>query len=215
MTAISFTITLGLLAAFAYLPSAPRPPTAWRSVLKTVPLAAFALAAWLAGASPFLTAALAMSALGDLALSREGRPAFLYGLSSFGLAHLFYVLAFTAASDMALSEAFFQQPLAACALLALALSTELWLAPHTGGLAWPVRGYVLLIAVMGLAALVLPPGLAAARIGAVLFIASDLILALRLFRLHEGHGAEAPAAWAVWVLYIGGQVLILMAFAAP
>ena len=215
MTATTILYGAGILAAFAYLPRAAAPATAARSVLKALPLCAFALAAWLAGASAFLTAALGLSALGDFALSRTGRAAFLYGLGSFGLAHLLYVLAFTDAAGLPLWEAWLRHPVSSIGLILLAISTELWLSPHAGRLAWPVRGYVVLIAAMGLAALTMPAPLAAATAGAALFVASDLILAIRLFRLPEGHAAEASAARATWVLYVAGQALIVLAFAAP
>lgn len=209
MTAAHVLAALGALAALAYLPRAAAAPGGARSALKTAPAAAFALAAWTGGASPYLVFAFALSALGDLALSRDGRAAFLYGLCSFGLAHLLFVIAFSDASGAPLWEAFSRNPLAAAALILLALSTELWLAPHAGRLAWPVRGYVALITLMGLAALTLPAQLWVALAGAALFLASDLVLAVRLFRLPCGHPAEPRLARVTWVLYIAGQGLIL------
>ncbi len=215
MSAAALALVFGLVAAVAYLPWAAAVSTPLRSAAKTLPLAAFALSAWLAGASPYLVMALALSALGDFALSHVGRAAFLYGLASFALAHLLYVLVFTAASGAPLWEAFAITPAAAAALVLMALSTEIWLVPYVGRLTWPVRIYVGLIAAMGLAALTLPAGLALAKGGAALFIASDLILAIRRFRMRPGHAVAVPAAWATWGLYISGQSLILMAFAAP
>jgi len=198
-----------LFAATLYLPLTPAEPSPRRSVIKTIPLLGFAIAATLWSAPPLLIAALILSAAGDLALSRPGRAAFLYGLSAFALAHLLYILIFQAAGTGPLWEAFSHAPLAAAALILLALSTELWLTPHTGGLAWPVRIYIALITAMGLAALGLP-GLAV--MGAALFIASDTLLALHLFRLTPASPARKPTGYAVWTLYIAGQFLILLAF---
>ena len=75
-----------------------------------------------------------------------------------------------------------------------------------------MRCYVLLIMAMALAALTLPVGYRIAIAGAMLFLASDLILAVRLFPLPDGHPAAPMAARATWVLYIAGQCLILLAF---
>ena len=215
MTGGVVLVVAGLAAAAAYLPLAGKPPGVTRSVLKTLPLTAFAMAAFVTGGSPFLVAAFALSALGDLALSRDGRAAFLYGLSAFGLAHLLFVLTFLGVSGLPVWEAFVTAPLLAAALILLALSTEVWLAPHTGALRWPVRAYVVLITAMGLACLTLPDGLAMARLGVLLFIASDLILSVRLFRLPDTHAAALPASRTLWGLYIAGQALILIAFATP
>jgi len=198
----------GLAAALGHLVLSSRAESWPRSVIKTVPLALFALAAWVADAPPFLTAALVFSALGDLALSRPGQQAFLYGLASFALAHLVYILLFASLGAGPLG-AFATAPLPAIALLVLALSTELWLAPHADSLRWPVRVYVVLITAMGLAALALPAAPLAAA-GALLFLASDLILAIQLFRMARDHALHSAAGWALWTLYIAGQALILI-----
>lgn len=200
-------LALGVLMALAYLPWANRVPSPLRSALKTAPLLAFALAMYAARAPALLAGALFLSALGDLALSRSGRAAFLYGLAAFALAHLVYVLLFLALAGTALWEVFAIAPLAALAMLALAGSSELWLAPRAGGLRWPVRLYVALITAMGWAALSTGDGLLIA--GAVLFILSDFILALRMFRMAPDGTCARCAGWGVWLSYIAGQFLIL------
>ena len=77
----------------------------------------------------------------------------------------------------------------------------------------PVRIYVILITLMGLAALALPVGYGMVALGAGLFILSDMILSIRLFRLPEGDPRVRPAAVALWVSYIAGQMLILLKIA--
>ena len=203
----------GLLAAIAYLPLSARDPGLLRSAAKTAPLLGFAAAAYLAGAHPFLTAALLLSALGDLALSRPGPRAFNYGLAAFALAHVLYTLLFTAIAGAALWSAFAEAPVFAVATVALALSTEIWLAPYAAHLRWPLRIYVALITAMMLAALVLPGAYLATTLGAAAFLASDLLLALQMFRMAETSRFRAPAGWAVWGLYIGGQALIVWGLA--
>ena len=85
---------IGLVVSVLYLGVIHAPQSLFRSAAKTLPLLAFTLASYLSGAPAFLTAALFLSALGDLALSRTGRAAFLYGLCSFALAHLVFIILF-------------------------------------------------------------------------------------------------------------------------
>lgn len=221
---------LGLIIALAYFGWAMRPVSWLRSALKTLPLLCFAAAAYQTGAPAFLTAGLLLSALGDFAMSRNGRASFLYGLSAFALAHLVYILLFLDLANAGLLEAFALAPLAAVIMITLALSSELWLTPHTGALRWPVRAYLGLITTMGLAALTLPLEVKtisetgetfvadwraiAILAGAILFIISDFILSLRKFRMDEGHKRRRLARMGVWLFYIAGQALILTGAAA-
>lgn len=200
-------VALGLaaLAGLAYLPLTGKPPGPWRSAIKTAPLVLFAAVAWGAGLPALLVAGFALSALGDLALSRDGDRAFLVGLCGFAAAHVCYALFFAGfAQGWPL--------LALLGLAALALSTEGWLAPHTGDLRWPVRVYVGLICAMGVAAFALPPALRLATWGAVAFMVSDVILAVQLFRMIPGSRAARRAGYVLWALYAGGQAMILLAF---
>jgi len=197
----------GLAVALVYLPMAEAAPSWPRSGLKTLPLIAFAGAAWLAGGPGLLVAALVFSALGDFALSREGRAAFLYGLAAFALAHLLQVLVFTGVAARPLWDAFALAPLLAVFLLGVGLSAEIWLVPHVGGLRWPVRIYVGLITAMGIAALTVGSALLALGVG--LFIGSDILLAWRLFRMTETDPLHEPMGWAVWLFYVVGQALIV------
>ena len=114
----------GLFVAALYLPLANRSPGVLRSLLKTLPLGLFALASGMLGLSPFLTAALLFSALGDLVLSRTGRQMFLLGLGAFTLAHVFYTIFFLGVSGGPLWGAFVVAPFASIILLFLTFSTQ-------------------------------------------------------------------------------------------
>ncbi len=205
----------GLLASPGYLWLTTHPASWVRSVIKTLPLTCFALAAWVSAAPVWLTAALILSGVGDFALSRPGRKAFLYGLAAFLLAHVMFILLFALITIAAPPSwvAFSLNPLPALTLLMGALSTELWLAPHAGALRWPVRVYVAVITLMGLAALALPTGYSVVVLGAMLFILSDLILAVRTFRLSDGDPRAPSASRGLWVFYIAGQALIVAGIA--
>ena len=175
------------------------------SAVKMVSTAALALAGLISGAPGLITLGLALGALGDFALSRPGKPAFLAGMAAFAAGHLAYVAAFWGWRGDTISPL---QIVALAALAGLILSTEVWLAPRTGDLRLPVRAYTLIIGAMAALAILLPPTGARVAAGATLFIASDTLLALRLF-VPRGPASARMLALAVWPAYWGGQVLIL------
>lgn len=199
----------GILAALIYLPMSEDAPNGPRSVVKMLPLLFFAYAAYHAGGGAFLIAGLLLSALGDFALSRSGQTAFLSGLGAFALAHLAYVVHFLALSGVPLWAAFTLNAPLAVFVVAFAGLAELWLVPYTAGLKWPVRVYIVLITLMGLAALTLPVGTAV--LGAAFFIASDTLLAYQLFRMDPDNPLLGRVGWSVWIFYIAGQAMILSA----
>jgi uncharacterized membrane protein YhhN len=153
---------------------------------------------------------LALGALGDLFLALGGVRRFLAGVAAFGLGHLAYAGGFLRRS----AELGFDGPgagevLALAGLVGLLLSTEVWLAPRTGALRQPVRGYVGLIGLLGVAAVLLPadPGQGVLRLGVGLFILSDLMLALQLFVV-KSVAWRRRLALTLWPAYWTGQALI-------
>ncbi len=198
--AILFAV--GVFAAVMYLPRTWGRIRWARSIRKSLPVALFALASYSQGAPVLLTLALALSAVGDFALSRAGTQAFLAGMLAFAVAHLAYIaLMIGLGSSLHLS----QWPLVLM-MIALGLSTEWWLRPHTGDLKWPVRAYVGVILAMGLVALGLPDARSVALWGALLFVASDLILSIETFVLREEDNRRKLAGKAVWITYICAQI---------
>lgn len=187
-----------MIAALAYWAICADQRHGWgRSALKTCSVALLALLAWSVDAPAPITLGLVLGSAGDFLLSRPGKAAFLAGMAAFAAGHLAYALAFWDTPSSAIL-------LPALAMLALAASTELWLIPHTGDLRWPVRGYVAIIALMAIAAMTLPLARWPAMLGAALFVLSDLLLAIHLFR--------APRRWlarTLWPAYWTGQALIL------
>ena len=201
-------VALSALFALAYevvfVGSAQVPLTG--SLVKTVPVAALALAALWAGAQSAVPRAivigLALGAAGDFLLSRPGEAAFLAGMGAFAAGHLAYAIGFG-----------LRRPpvLAALGLGVLAVSTEIWLAPHTGALLWPVRGYVLVICLMAAMAAARPEPLL--RLGAAFFVLSDLLLALALFRTTGA--LQTGLSHVLWPAYWLGQALILIGILRP
>ena len=153
---------------------------------------------------------LALGALGDLCLALRSERAFLAGVAAFGLGHLAYAGGFLLRSgEIGFDGVGVGEAGILAALLGLLASTEVWLAPRTGPLQGPVRGYVALIGLMGLAALLLPKaeGQGILRLGAVLFVASDLMLALQLFVVRDA-GVRRGLSLALWPAYWAAQALI-------
>lgn len=210
MTGAMVVAGAGAVIALIYQAKVNDDQSALRSGLKTAPVALFALAALLGGGPWLLVLGLALGAVGDFALSRKGEAAFMAGLGSFALAHLAYAAVFVGIDGrLALFDLSAPRWLGLAALVIMAQSTVIWLLPHTGGLKRPVAAYVAIISAMGLAALHLPGTHGLAMLGAGLFVASDLVLSVELFRMQDGGANARIASHAVWPLYWIGQGLIL------
>lgn len=187
-------------AALFWLRHAGRDGQGWAgSLVKTGSVALLVPAAALAGAPLPVLAGLALGSVGDFALSRPGRRWFLAGMGAFAAGHLCYAWAM---ADPAGVRAAVLVP--GLALLALGASTEAWLAPHAGDLRGPVRAYVAVIVLMGLAALTAAPSHPLMAVGAGLFILSDLVLAIALFRAGSAR-ARLVLGRLLWPAYWLGR----------
>lgn len=195
----------------------PEGSASWAGTLiKTGASGALAIGFALGGAPGLLVGGLALGAVGDFALSRPGARWFVAGMAAFAAGHLAYTAWMWGQGEgLAGPSADPGSVMALTALAALAASTETWLAPHAGALRIPVRGYVLVISLMGAAAILLPPTgwQRPVQLGAALFILSDLILAVRLFRTRDPVWKRRLGV-LVWPLYFSGQAMILLFGAA-
>jgi uncharacterized membrane protein YhhN len=182
-----------------------------RSVVKTIPVALLAGLVLLHHGPLLLAGALALSALGDAFLSREGKKAFLGGLASFLVAHLLYVALF-AHSGGGLGVLLTSPRIligVIIVIFALMMLAVLW--PRVEAtLRLPIAVYVAAILAMGLAALTLPDWRIV--LGALLFIASDALLATEKFLLGAGSTQRFWMRHAVWALYYAAQALIALGF---
>lgn len=144
----------------------------------------------------FASLGVVVSWAGDALLESPGGLGFLLGLGAFMLAHLAYLVLFLG-------------PLRERRIPWLAGLYALWwvvlivvLAPHLGALLVPVAAYGLVLAASSAVALGTNRY---AAIGALLFLTSDTILAVKLFY----PGADfAFIDVVIMILYIGGQGLI-------
>lgn len=208
---------------------------AWVKTMALAPIAALwffagfsvftegGLFAYLCSYMGLMALGLAFGAGGDFALARRSETAFLTGMAAFAIGHMLYAFAIWRSSyDMLRADiadetgyAFIGwevQPVQIAALVALAtllISTEFWLIPKTGTLRWPVRGYVLTIGAMAASAAIQLDCLErdVLRIGAALFVLSDVLLALRLFVVTSTRSRTALSL-LVWPCYWIGQMLI-------
>jgi uncharacterized membrane protein YhhN len=154
---------------------------------------------------------LALGALGDLVISRPGQGAFLIGMAIFALGHLAYAAGFLwQGADGGFTMPSLLAIVLALLILSLIASTEVWLAPQTGEMRGPVRGYCVIIGMMALACLSLPDhaGQYILQTGVALFVISDVLLALHLFVAKEAR-LKDQLSLVIWPAYWIGQALIL------
>lgn len=207
---VAAQIIISLTSAVAYLLFyVGRPPSLNRTVIKTLSIAALAALAVMSEGPLLLVAALALSALGDLFISREGEAAFLAGLGAFLCAHIAYVTLFWSVIGGAAGLS-----VALAILFALYAGAMLrWLWPHLAGMRAPVCAYIAVIFAMGVTAAGAPLAAWPILVGAALFILSDTVLAAETFVFKD-----QPRRWTapvIWVTYYASQVLIAAAFICP
>ena len=175
----------------------------WMAALKIVPIATLALLALrgLRGPTRTLTlAALAFSALGDVLLALDFPNQFVFGLGAFLLAQLTYTGNFLRAANFRCKRAVLRGlPLVGAALLLAQL-----LLPASAELAPAVLVYLLAILAMALAAAAHRGDSTLLFAGAVIFMASDTLIALNKFV------TPIPLAdTAIMLTYYGAQVALL------
>ena len=126
-------------------------------------------------------------------------------LAAFFLAHVAYVALFWALPQ---AERNLLNLTAQIGLVLGGVVFVRWLAPSLGPMRIPVFAYTAIILVMGAAALRLQPPFLLVTLGAVMFVASDMILSLQLFTRPPGAAKRMAPSLAVWGLYFFGQALI-------
>ncbi|MBN1613174.1 MAG: lysoplasmalogenase [Deltaproteobacteria bacterium] len=199
-------IGIFLLFGAAYiglLPVRPYPGSFLVKALPVLALAYLALSSVKGIRGRLLTAALVLSAGGDIALAvGEGVTYFMAGLVLFLFAHLVYTALFAMDFHRQLSRL-------SIVILLVLYSTAMgcYLKPTLGPMTLPVFFYLAVITVMAsLAAFRSPPGYLVLA-GALLFMASDSLLAVNRFRM------PLPAAdLLVMATYYAAQFCIAWGF---
>lgn len=202
---------LGTAAAIAYGSYfLQRPRTLLRALVKTLFMAAFA-AALISADAPFpLVAAIVLSAAGDFFLAFDKKWVLPFGILSFLLAQLLYVLMFLgiwffSGDNSPLLPRYVMMGV----VIATAIGFLVWMAPKLGWMAIAVVPYAIAITAMGVMAMWLPWIGWPASLGALLFLTSDFVLAAELFRLPADAPARRFTAPVVWWTYATAQVLIV------
>jgi alkenylglycerophosphocholine/alkenylglycerophosphoethanolamine hydrolase len=163
---------------------------AWKaSGIVLLGLYALSQRAWIAGAG------LLFCALGDVLLEHV----FVYGMVAFAIGHLFYIAAFAEwGRVLGLNKRDF--PVVILVLIVSA-ALLLWLISGMGDLLIPALLYQAIITVMVCAAFVAKAPMLA-RLGAVMFMLSDTLIAAGRFA-----DADIPPG-SVWVTYALAQIMI-------
>jgi uncharacterized membrane protein YhhN len=205
------TLLFSLAAAIVYALILNTRETLLRSAVKTLAVALLAALAAIQGGPLLLIAALALSALGDAFLSRDGEKAFLGGLASFLAAHLAYIALFSlvGAGLEPLSQLWRAALAVVMAAFAATMLFMLWrrVGPD---LRLPVAAYAAAILGMGVSALTLDN--VWVIMGAVLFMASDGLLAAEKFLVAAISPHREWMRYAVWALYYAAQLMITLGF---
>lgn len=199
---IAASVASGLAAIVADRGGRRHPSFYALKPLTTVLIFALAFAQPVSGATEvtyrnFVLVALALSLLGDIALMWDSNKAFMAGLSSFFLAHLAFVVAFTTNLHAVSLPGWLAIPLVYAAVLLVILL------PRAGSLKVPVLFYCVVLAAMVFSAAARhaqfggTPALLA-LLGALLFMASDSLLALRRF-VKDFRGAQAAILSTYWL----------------
>lgn len=170
-------------------------------VIKAAGVALLAAYAFRAG-HLVLAVGLALGALGDVFLALDASVLPL-GIAAFGLGHLVYIWLF-ARWRMEAGPRGGLSRIAALAVALAGLAMMNWLQPHFGELQIAASVYNGIILVMAVLA-ILGRSPLLAMIGALLFVVSDSVLAIRLFA-----GELDWAGPVVWICYYLGQAAITL-----
>jgi len=202
------TVWAALALAISYLVVCPRPEGWIRSIWKTLPVALLALAVWQNGGPNLLGLALALSAIGDFALSRRGNHAFLAGMGAFALAHLVYIALFFRLILVGSRPPDVLHAVLSGLILGAALSCKRWLVPYAGALKLPVIAYIVILTTMSILAFWVPIQFWPVQLGAALFVLSDFVLSLTIFRLGDKRPWRRFASIVVWSSYFLAQCFL-------
>lgn len=206
-------LALSVASALAYgLNLQFRPSSALRTAVKAVSVGVLAVLSWKTDAPFPLTAALALSAVGDAFLAGDPKRWLPLGLTAFLTAHIVYVAFFLEIGGLSALATPSWRWLGGAGAVVLGAGLLRWLWKDLGPLRPAVIAYAMAISAMVGAAFSLPSSKISAMLGAIGFMLSDGVLSWRLFRW--GDRAAPLADHLVWWLYFGGQFAIASAFLA-
>jgi uncharacterized membrane protein YhhN len=205
-------LILSVAAAVLYLIIIDQRPTPLRTVAKTLAVGLLAALTFVEGGPLLLFLALALSTLGDAFLSRDGDRMFIAGLASFLVAYFCYIdLYVTHGGGL---DSLWITPwriavAAAIIVVGVVLFVMIWrrVKPQ---LALAILVYTLAGMTSATAALTLDRW--PVILGALMFFASDALLATERFLISAISPYRALLRHLVWALYYAGQAAITRGF---
>lgn len=172
------TIIYGLLA-LGYVVTTLYTPYSWGFLLKASPILLLAVIVFTRSALPakwMLLGAILCSACGDMLLALPIENSFILGLSAFALAHVLYACFLYHWHDVTRLTS-----LTIGLFAAYVVSMLFLLVPAVGALLAPVLAYFVVISLMFFSAFVARTQSYTLRVGAILFVTSDSLLAINAF----------------------------------
>jgi len=193
-------LLISAVCSMAYLVVPPIVSSPWWVGFKVMSIVLLAVLGF--RANLLLGIALAVSSIGDLFLGL-GERWFLFGLASFLVAHIVYILTFRASFSVRLFKRQPMRILGVLAILATLTGMLTFLSGSLGPMLLPVVAYSLVLAGIGICAMGADLRSPLAAIGALLFIGSDAMIAIGKF-----HSPVPFEHYAVWGTYYVAQLFI-------
>ena len=153
-----------------------------------------------------LAISLLFSSIGDVLLDIPGEKMFLFGLVSFLIAHLLYIVLFARNFPRPLKSNLTQK-LIIVAVPIYSIIMTAWLWPGLGELAGPVIFYICAITAMVISAALAGFSSRLILVGALLFFLSDSLIAINKFKLPIKYND-----YLVWSTYYAAQLSITLGF---
>ncbi|MGA9767996.1 MAG: lysoplasmalogenase [Blastocatellia bacterium] len=194
-------LSIGCGAAYLILPAFPG--SVIIKVLSIAPLAVIAFRVLRDRDGLMLGNSLSFSTLGDMFLGLDADRLFIFGLASFLIAHLLYIVLFMRNRVITSNG---QKTLAAL-LMIFSASMFVWLWPNLGDMKLAVAVYLCAITGMGVTALLAGFRAPWVVIGAMLFIVSDSMIAVSKFKSPVEYGN-----YLIWATYYIGQLFIALGY---
>lgn len=199
-------LVISLVFGLAYLADASgfKAPYPWSAVIKTTGIACLALYAF-SCRHTLLGLALSFGAAGDAFLAMQPVQTEM-GIIAFGIGHLIFIVLF---AQILINKGSRGLPgyIVAFVLAASGAGMVIWLQPYFGDVQVPASIYNAIIIIMAMLAVIgRGPGLAI--LGAVLFVASDVVLAMRMFA-----GVLEWSGPMSWTLYYSAQACLALGLA--
>jgi uncharacterized membrane protein YhhN len=202
-------LVLSLICGAAYLVTRGLPAFTGSVVIKVLTVAPLALIAFrmLRDRDGLMLAnSLSFSTLGDMFLGIDGEKLFVFGLVSFLIAHLLYIVLFVRNRPKHMIASAGQKIIAALVMF-FSAAMFAWLWPNLGDMRLPVAAYLCAITGMGVTATLAGFRAPWVVIGAMLFIVSDSMIAVGKFKSPIEY-----SDYLIWITYYVGQLFIALGF---